>query len=332
LRQWKRFEEEWGTQLFVPTGVLWFAAEEGSFEDQSIEVFQAEGIPYERLTPDEVHARWPQIAVLGSLRFAVYEPEAGALMARRGCQAAVAALVRAGGSYGVAAVRPGRAEGRRLVDAVADDGRRIAAESFVFACGPWLPRLFPDVCEPLIRVTKQDVLFMGAPAGDRRFDADAVPTWADYTAAYYGIPGIDERGFKVAPDRYGPIFDPSRGERVVDPDSVRLARRYLKLRFPALADGPVVETRVCQYESTPDGHFVIDRHPDYDNVWIAGGGSGHGFKHGPRIGEYLVARLDGAAVGDQDGPDEARFAIGPRSPGAAARTGADLMSSTWELF
>ncbi|MBA2255139.1 MAG: FAD-dependent oxidoreductase, partial [Chloroflexi bacterium] len=134
------------------------------------------------------------------------------------------------------------------------------------------------------------------------------------------------------PDRYGPIFDPSRGERVVDQDSIRLARAYLRDRFPDLADKPVVETRVCQYESTPDGHFLLTRHPAYDNVWLAGGGSGHGFKHGPRIGEYLVARLDGAALGDQDGPGEARFELGDRNSPTAVRAAGDDMAFTWELF
>jgi glycine/D-amino acid oxidase-like deaminating enzyme len=159
-----------------------------------------------------------------------------------------------------------------------------------------------------------------------------MPAWCDYDAAYYGVPALDERGFKLAPDRYGPVFDPTNGERVVDPDSVRLARRYLRIRFPDLAEAPVVETRVCQYESTPDAHFIIDRHPAWANAWLAGGGSGHGFKHGPRIGEYLAARIDGAELGAQDGADEDRFRIGPRAPGSAARTGGDAMADRWEVL
>ena len=95
----------------------------------------------------------------------------------------------------------------------------------------------------------------------------------DYDAAFYGIPAIDGRGLKLAPDRYGP------GLRPVDGASGSSTRsrsgspaRYLASRFPDLADAPVVETRVCQYETTPDTHFVIDRHPDFDNVWLVGGG------------------------------------------------------------
>ena len=328
---WLRYGAEWGLELLVPTGVLWFAQRDDGFERASAQTLDANGVPAEWLAPSEVTARWPQIAV-DDITGALWEPEAGALRARVACRAVVDAFVRAGGHYAVAAVRPGRVAGDRLVDVRDETGRSHAADTFVFACGPWLPRLFPDVCGPLIRVTKQDVVYVGPPAGDRRFDAAELPAWCDYDAAYYGVPSIDDRGFKLAPDRYGPIFDPSRGERVVDADAVRLARRYLGIRFPDLATAPVVETRVCQYETTPDAHFLIARHPTLANVWLVGGGSGHGFKHGPRIGEYLVRRLDGADEGAQDGEAEARFRLGPRAAAAAARTGGDDMGRSWELF
>ncbi|HJW22715.1 MAG TPA: hypothetical protein VJ506_09825, partial [Candidatus Limnocylindrales bacterium] len=73
---------------------------------------------------------------------------------------------------------------------------------------------------------------------------------------------------------------------------------------------PVVETRVCQYETTPDTHWLIDRHPEWENAWLVGGGSGHAFKHGPRIGSYVIDRLDGAA----DAAVDDRFSLArPRS-------------------
>ncbi len=332
LEHFRRLEDESGVRLFVPSGVLWFAHREGAFEDMSAATLGDEGIAHERLGPEDLTVRWPQLGTDDGVRFALYEPHAGTLMARRACQAVTTAFLQAGGTYATAGVRPPRSNGSRL-DAVEDQaGRKWTADSFVFASGPWLPRLFPDVLGPLIRITKQDVLFIGPPAGDRRFHAEALPAWADYDAAYYGVPVTDERGFKIAPDRLGPVFDPSNGERLVDPESVRLVRRYLRARFPALADRPVVETRVCQYESTPDAHFLIDRHPEWENVWLVGGGSGHGFKHGPRIGEYVVARLDGAPEGDQDGPEEARFRLGARSAKSALRTGGDEMAASWELF
>src|SRR5262249_37293762 len=109
--------------------------------------------------------------------------------------------------------------------------------------------------------------------------------------------------FKIAFDTHGPEFDPDSGERMVSKSSVERMRAYIKEHVPALADAPVVEARVCQYENTWNGDFLIDRHPELDNVWLAGGGSGHGFKHGPAVGEYLSSRILNNA------PEEQRFSL-----------------------
>lgn len=314
-----------GEPIFVEAGALWFAHAGDGFEAASHATLTSLGIPVERLTPGEVSARWPGVAS-GDLAFAVFEPEAGLLMARRGVMAAVRQFEAEGGQVALGWAEPGTVRSGRLHEVRTADGERLRAEQFVFAAGPWLPRLFPDVLGAVIRVTKQDVMFIGAPAGDARFGAEQLPCWVDYGAAFYGIPAVDGRGLKLAPDRYGPVFDPSNGERIVDPESVRLARRYLARRFPDLAGAPVVETRVCQYETTPDTHFVIDRHPGLDNVWLVGGGSGHGFKHGPVIGRHVAGRLDGA----DPGPGEERFGLDHvRTPKAGMRTGADDMVSGW---
>jgi glycine/D-amino acid oxidase-like deaminating enzyme len=242
------------------------------------------------------------------------------------------AFTRSGGRFELAHVHPGHRERRRLMDVVTADGIHYSGDAFVFACGPWLPQLFPEQLGNLIRVTKQDGFFIGPPAGDGRFAAEWLPAWVDYDASFYGIPAIDGRGVKVAPDRYGPVFDPTNGERIVDPESARLAHRYAGRRFPALAGQPIVETRVCQYETTPDTHFVIDRHPEFDNVWLVGGGSGHGFKHGPVIGQYVLDRLAGRPTV----PGDERFGIlRPRTPAAAnagLRTGGDSIMATWEDY
>jgi glycine/D-amino acid oxidase-like deaminating enzyme len=326
--RWLEAGEAWGEPLFVPAGVLWFAHREDGFEAASEATLRAEGIPVEHLAADEVVRRWPQVAAT-RLAWALHEPEAGALMARRGVAAVARAVAAEGGRFEIDSVRPGRAAGGRLADVVSADGRRIAAGAFVFAAGPWLPRLFPDLLGPLIRVTKQDVVYFGPPGGDRRFEADRLPAFVDYDTSYYGIPSIDGRGVKVAPDRYGPVFDPSAGDRLVDPETVRLGRRYLAERFPDLADRPVVETRVCQYETTPDTHFVLDRHPELENVWLVGGGSGHGFKHGPVIGETVAARLRG----EPPEPWHDRFRVDrPRLTEIGMRTGGDTIAGTWDEY
>jgi glycine/D-amino acid oxidase-like deaminating enzyme len=323
--EWIAFGDEVGQTCFVEAGAVWFAHREDGFEATSVETLGRLGVPVERLTPDEAAARWPQF-VTDDLAFVVFEPEAGLVMARRSVAAIAARVIDLGGGFEIAAVAPGRVDGRRLHDVAFADGRRFAADQFVFACGPWLPTVFPDVAGDLVRVTKQDVLFVGPPAGDSRFAVPSMPCWIDYDASFYGVPGVDGRGFKIAPDEYGVPFDPSTADRVVDERSIRQARAYLAERFPDLADAPIVETRVCQYETTPDTNFVLDRHPAFDNVWLVGGGSGHGFKHGPSIGRYVTRLLDGhVAEGD-----ERRFRID--RPHEVAATGAGARRVIDERF
>ena len=125
----------------------------------------------------------------------------------------------------------------------------------------------------------------------------------DFTDLVYGIPNLDSRGFKLAIDAHGPEFDPDSGERVVSASGLKVMREYLAQRMPLLANAPVTETRVCQYENTSNGDFLIDTHPMFENVWLVGGGSGHGFKHGPAVGEYVVEMMFGG------GKPEPRFSL-----------------------
>jgi sarcosine oxidase len=216
------------------------------------------------------------------------EPDAGVLMARRAVQAVVAQA---------------RAIGVKYQQAHITSETRINAERFVFACGPWLPKVFPELLRELIHITKQEVFFFGVPAGDERFGPESMPAWIDFNDLVYGLPNLDGRGVKLAIDAHGPEFDPDAGERVVAEASLQAARAYLAQRVPLLSDAPVLEMRVCQYENTSNGDFLIDRHPDRANVWIAGGGSGHGFKHGPAVGEYVAAMMAGT------GTPEPRFSF-----------------------
>jgi len=102
---------------------------------------------------------------------------------------------------------------------------------------------------------------------------------------FYGIPGNHWRGFKIADDMRGAAIDPTTMERKISDQGLAAARAYLRLRFPGLADAPLVDSRVCQYENSTDQNFILDHHPEAENVWILGGGSGHGFKHGPAFGD-----------------------------------------------
>jgi glycine/D-amino acid oxidase-like deaminating enzyme len=294
LKLWAKHERRWKHRFLHRSGVLWMASgrDDDAFERGSIEMLRAAKIKHQELSPPEMKKRWPQIHFEG-IQWGIFEPECGYLDARAGCRAVVDAFIAAGGRYRQDAVLPDGLENAPVRSLKLAHGSRLKAHSYVFACGPWLGKLFPDAIGNLIRPTKQDVFFFGAPAGDDRFSDAHLPVWADHRGRFrYGIPGAlagdARRGFKIADDTRGPDFDPTHGERVVSPETLADIREYVAFRFPALKEAPLVETRVCQYEQTPDSHFIIDRHPQNENVWLLGGGSGHGFKHGPAIGEMMA--------------------------------------------
>jgi sarcosine oxidase len=282
-------------QLFQKTGVLWLAREHDAYCEATLATLQRLNANFERLDQDELIRRFQQLE-FGPTRWAILEPDSGVLMARRAVQAVVGQAKVNGVEYVEQAIAPPESTQRRLDSIRTISGEEVRARQFVFACGPWLPKLFPELLSDLIYVTKQEVIFLGVPPGDDSFNRGAMPTWIDFNDLVYALPNVDGRGFKIAIDAHGAEFDPDRGERVVSVDGLNAVREYLAKRVPRLANAPVMETRVCQYENTSNGDFLIDRHPAFENVWIVGGGSGHGFKHGPVVGEYVAQMIAGEQV------------------------------------
>jgi sarcosine oxidase len=304
LQLWKELGALVNAALFYQTGVLWLAHENDPYPAQSAETLRKFGIPFEKLTTTEVSRRYPQIG-LERISWAMFEPESGVLMARRAVQAVVKEAVKNGVEYlpeavsGASVPSVNHAQDARattLDQITTASGRRISAAQYVFACGPWLPKIFPDLLSDRILPTRQEVFFFGAPSG-QSFAPPFLPTWIDFKDEAYGLPDLEGRGIKIAIDRHGPPFDPDTGDRVVTEAGLAEARRYLARRLPDLKDATVTETRVCQYENTSNGDFLIDLHPRFENVWLVGGGSGHGFKHGPVVGEYVAARVEGSREG-----------------------------------
>jgi sarcosine oxidase len=293
-------------QLFQQTGVLWLAREDDSYCEATLKTFPQNNVKFERLEQRELKRRYPQLE-LDQISWGILEPDSGILMARQAVQAVVAEALTAGVTYLAAAIRSPQTKqengAAKLASITTTSGREIIAGKFIFACGPWLPKLFPQLLAGLIHVTRQEVFFLGVPAGDDRFNSPGMPTWMDINELIYCLPNLDNRGFKIAIDKHGPQFDPDTGERIVNPESINAVRAYLARRVPSLRDAPVIESRVCQYENTSNGDFLIDRHPRFENAWLVGGGSGHGFKHGPAIGEYVTSLISGNAE------SEVRFAL-----------------------
>jgi len=310
---WRESEARWGTRLYQPTGVLWMFSADDAYARSSIPLLAEVGMPVREMTVAEAQRSYPQIDFAG-IRSVFFEETAGWLAARRACQAVAAALVDEGGTMLQAAVRPGPVRGGRMERLEIEDGATLEADAYVFACGPWLGSLFPEVIGDAIRPTRQEIQFFGTPAGDPRFQEGALPVWLELGEhSFYGIPGNEHRGFKVADDARGAPIDPTSADRTPTPALVEQARRYLALRFPALAGAPLVESRVCQYENSPDGDFLINRHPEAGNVWLAGGGSGHGFKLGPAVGEHTAGLVLG------EGDPLPRFSLARLAAAPAAR-------------
>jgi sarcosine oxidase len=298
LAKWRELCETTGESLFLRTGVLWIGRSGDPYSEATRDTLARVGVPVENLSAADLAGCYPQMRVKDSHTFGILEPQSGALMARRAIETLRQDLIRRGGEYATAAIQPPSGRGS-LASVHTAERDRITAGIFVFACGPWLPKLFPELLGKRIYTTRQEVFFFAPPAGDRRFSPPDLPIWIDFTdpRGPYGFPDLEGRGLKLAFDRHGPPFDPDSGDRSISPASITEANRFLAERFPLLRDAPLAEFRVCQYENTSNGDFLIDRHPDLENVWLVGGGSGHGFKHGPAVGEYVSARiLDGAAA------------------------------------
>lgn len=291
----RRAYELWETlpeSVYVETGALWMMHGDDGYVRAAVPILRDAGFAVDPLTVDAASKRWPQISFHG-VKSVWLEPRAGALSARRACGVVRDLFVKNGGTFRIEAVKP---------EALIESG---SADVYVFACGPWLGKLFPDAIGNRVHATRQEVCYFGTPRGSDRFAAGRLPIWIDFgERIFYGIPDVHARGFKVADDTRGEAIDPTTANRTPSADGIARARHLLARRFPEMADAPLIASEVCQYENSPDGNLIVDRHPHANNVWIAGGGSGHGFKLSPAVGE-MVAQ---AIVNGKDVP--AAFALG----------------------
>lgn len=298
LPAWLALELRAKTQLFVKTGAL-FIGRSDDWVSRTARTLEREHIACEALEGGTLARRFPQLR-FPDTSTAVYEPDAGVLFARRSVQA----LVRLLADDGVRVVTQ-RADAQALI-------RESREDAVIFAAGPWLPALFPDLLADVIRPTRQEVFFFGAPPGATDYTAGRLPAWVAFEDGIYGLPDLEHRGVKIAIDAHGPAADPETMDRGVSEASVARIRDAVAQVLPGLSGAPLLETRVCQYENTANGHLLLDLLPGHDRVWVAGGGSGHGFKHGPMIGAYL------ADVIDEQRPPDPLFQLEGRPPRARA--------------
>lgn len=301
LAQWDALSKRQNLPILHRTGVLWFSPAGDSYMAKSLDWLRSRKIAHDAGDTAWLRKAFPQIAFRNG-EGGFLEIASGALIAGRGVQSVVA-------DAGLKVERIDAGPPEHLVDHRYKAGG-IAARSVVYACGPWLPKLFPGLLKDRIVATRQEVYHFGPAPGDTRFSASSLPVWADFNAGdiVYGLPDLEGQGFKLAFDRHGAIIDPDTLDRRVSTEGVAAARAYLASRFPALAQAPLIHSRVCQYENSSNGDFLIDRLPGYDRVWLVGGGSGHGFKHGPAVGERVARHIV-----DNNLPIEPRFRLASKA-------------------
>ena len=287
VEQWRALQERASVPIWHPCGVLLLADAVDPYAIATRHTLEHGGYAIEVLAPSELRNRYPHLEA-SDVSMALLEPDCGVLMARRAVRALAAELERSGvrlmRGKAVVAANSGRLRAIGLAG-----GGEITGDAFVFACGPWLPSVLAPLLARLIRPTRQTVVYFGTPAGDDRFGRAHTPAWIDRPAGIFGIPELEDAGLKVGIDEHGPPIDPDTDDRTPAPDTIVRARAWVERRFPSMKGAPVIGTRICQYENTSNGDLLIDRHPDYDNVWVVGGGSGHGFKHGPVVGELAAS-------------------------------------------
>jgi glycine/D-amino acid oxidase-like deaminating enzyme len=294
---WRQNQAKWDTQLLHETGALFMASSEDDAQRASMKALREVGLPFDHLTGPEAAKRFPQINFEGRDSM-VFERQAGYLTSRRACEVVMEGFVKEGGHYRGLAAKPGAIRSAEMQELLLSGGYTLRADQYVFACGPWMGKVFPQEIGPLIQPARQIGLFFGLPRGVENLQEGACPVWLD-AGSYYGIPGNGFRGMKIVGhtlgDEYDPAhpWDPDRADRIAPPDRFAAPREYLGFRFPAMKGAPLVESFVCQYENSPDENYILDRHPGCQNAWFAGGGSGHGFKNCPAVGELMADLVEG---------------------------------------
>lgn len=331
MRRWQAFDKEWSEDLrqglWHTTGDLIFRAEDEPFTRKTREWWTRHNIPFETLTADEVRYRWPVINV-EEMSLILHEPDAGVIRARRATQTVVAAYERIGGKIAIGRARPLKIANGKLEEIALDTGKTLRADHFIFALGPWLGKMFPDVLYNRTRTPMGYVCYFGTPAGDERFTYPNMPSWNFSGVTGWAALPIDNRGFRVrgsirpkplpgaqpvqrqpGPPTPPQQLDPDLSDRWADAARLEGPRNVLRDKFPALANAPVLQTHSCHYESTSSRDFIVDRHPHMSNAWLVGGGNAEGFKFAPVIGEYVMQRV----LGDNgDAAIAKRFRIPPK--------------------
>ena len=292
---WSKWQEEWGHTFMYSSGRLTFYMNEAKERIKATQNrLSSLGVKSEFLDSDELQYRWPQINSKG-IDFAAYYPGGNggsSLMAREACRIVGEQFQKKGGKIVIA--KATIKNKNKTYSIITNNGEEIKADKYIFACGPWMGKVFPELFTQRLKVYRRDVFFVGPAAGDNRYSHPNMPIWSfnnPEDARFYGMPDLRGRGVKIAPFPDLNTIDMDYDDRVNNPIEIKRTRAFIKRRFPGLIGQPILEGRVCQLTYSSDSDFIIDQHPEDDRIWFACAGSGHAFKHGPALGEYISNRI-----------------------------------------
>ena len=298
-QRWLELQAESSQNLMYECGALILATGgHCDWEDATTATFDRVGVPYYKFERKDIESRFPQFRV-PDIEYALFEPEAGMLMAHRCVLTGLDLFRRAGGT-----VRRGR---------ITTDGSErpmlneelLESDLIIIATGPWMADMFPRTIKPISMVVGVNVLYTSTPDGSENFDMTRMPCWIDHGQGSFGIPSSEGSGVKAAvviPDK----IDLDNDERLIRQETLGRTRSYIRHRLPGLEGQRVVDSKFNQIILTPDTHFIVDWHPEHENILFAGGCSGHLFKHAPIFAEFV------AGVGMKDFGTADRFKISGR--------------------
>ncbi len=288
---WKSVDTSKNDPLYTEMGALWMHRGDDAYVRAAVPILHDLGFVVDQLSIAEAAKKYPQIDFDG-VKSVWLERKAGAIYSRHACVVVRDMVVKAGGHYRQSSVKPGPIANGKMSGVRLENGSKLEADVYVFALGPWLGKVFPDVIGDRVHPTRQEVYYFGTPKGSDRYTSRNLPIWIDFgKRIVYGIPDVNGRWLKVADDTRGEPIDPTTGDRHPKKEKIAGARQFLAERFPEIAREPLLSAEVCQYENSPDGNLIIDRHPQAGNVWLLGGGSGHGFKLAPVVGEMTAQAI-----------------------------------------
>jgi glycine/D-amino acid oxidase-like deaminating enzyme len=291
---WRKWNQELGVELYHETGVLFLRRrrlEPGDFEYESCKVLEKRGHKFERIGSAKLRERFPAFSA-ERFQDGFLDSDAGYVESGR----VVAMLAERAKSCGVE-LRQGVKfvsldEGNdRVKGVVLEDRHRISADAVVIAIGAWTPYLLPFT-KKFFRATGHPVFHL-KPRDPELFSPERFPFFgADIsTTGYYGFP-LNRGVVKIANHGPGREMSPDSPDRAATPAQEKDLREFLSGAIPALADAPIVHTRVCMYCDTHDGHFWIAPDPERPGLVIATGDCGHGFKFAPVLGEIIADAVE----------------------------------------